>query len=161
MSDHEECRTYLNHVQLQHQHMQQLLERLRSLVVGAKGCSFAFDDAKLLLSDLGDHLARHIAEEEGGGCIDEAVCRCPRLSLQARDLKAQQPRLVAAIERIVAKFEGRNRLGTCSFMVEQEIQQLASDLRLYEESERELLAEAFGVDEGCSTHMDTVPHYPK
>ncbi|WP_425616684.1 hypothetical protein NA78x_000337 [Anatilimnocola sp. NA78] len=154
MSDHEECRAYWDHVQLQHRHMQQLLDKLRSLVVGAKGCSFAFDDAKQLLGDLADQLARHIAEEEGGGCVEEAVCRCPRLSSEARDLKAQQPRLQAAIERITAKFEGRNRLGTCSYMVEQEIQQLAADLRLYEEAERTLLAEAFGVDEGCSTRAD-------
>jgi len=157
MSEHEECRAYLDHVQLQHRHMQHLLEGLRLLVLGAKGGSFAFDDAKTLLGDLADQLARHIAEEEGGGCVEEAVCRCPRLSLQARDLKAQQPRLVAAIDRIAAKFEGRDRLGACAFMIEQEIQNLANDLRHYEESERALLAEAFGVDEDCSTRTSTGP----
>jgi hypothetical protein len=148
---HEDCRAYMDHVRLQHRRMHQLIERLRPLVHGAAGCESAFDDSKLLLEDLADHFARHVAEEVGGGCLEEAVCRCPRLATQGRDAKEQYPRIQAGIARIAAKFTGCERLGSTSRMVEQELEQLARDLSQLESDERHVLREAFGTDESFSS----------
>jgi hypothetical protein len=149
--EHDECRAYMDHIRLQHRQMQQLIERLRPLVHGAAGCESAFDDAKLLVGDLADHFARHVAEEEGGGCLEEAVCRCPRFATQARDVTEQFPRIQAAINRLAAKFTGCECLGSSSRMVEQELEQLARDLSQLESDERHLLREAFGTDESFSS----------
>jgi hypothetical protein len=149
--EHEDCRTYMDHVRLQHRRMHQLIERLRPLVHGAAGCESAFDDARQLLAELADHFSRHVAEEEGGGCLEEAVCRCPRLATQGRDVKEQYPRIQAEIARIAAKFTGCECLGSSSRMVEQELEQLARDLGQLESDERYLLREAFGTDESFSS----------
>jgi len=149
--EHDECRVYMDHVRLQHRRIQQLIERLRPLVYGAAGCEAAFVDAKHLLGDLADQFARHVAEEEGGGCLEEALCRCPRLANQGRDVREQYPRIQAEIARIVAKFDGCERLGSASKMVEQELEQLARDLCQLERDERYILREAFGTDESFSS----------
>lgn len=151
MSEHEDCRTYTDHIRLQHRRFRQLIESLRPLVCGAAGCESAFDDAKQLLGDLADSFARHVSEEAGGGCIEEAICHCPRLAQQARDISAQYPKIRAAIERIAANFTGCDRLGTSSRMVEQELDQLARDLDRLESEERYILREAFGTDESFSS----------
>ena len=149
--EHDDCRAYMDHIRLQHRRMHQLIERLRPLVHGAAGCESAFDDSKLLLVDLADQFARHVAEEESGGCLEEAVCRCPRLAMQVRDLHEQFPRIQAEISRMAAKFTGCERLGSTSRMVKQELEQLARDLGQLESDERHLLREAFGTDESFSS----------
>ena len=151
MSEHEECRAYMDHLRLQHRRSHQIIERLQPLVCGAAGCESAFNDAKQLLVDLADQLARHVAEEAAGGCLEEAVCRCPRLSPQARDVDAQYTRIQAEIARMLAKFAGCERLGSVSRMVEQELKQLAGDLCQLESDERHILREAFGTDESFSS----------
>lgn len=147
MSDQMDCRTYVDHVRLQHHQIHRLLDRLRSAIYGAEGCEIACEDARLLLGDLRDRLERHFAEEEGGGCVDEAVSLCPRLSKQAQDLDAQHPRLLAAIDRIRAKFEGCSRLGANRRIVELELDEFTRDYAYFEESERSVLREGFGIDE--------------
>jgi hypothetical protein len=151
MSEHEDCRAYMDLIRLQHRELRQLIERLRQLVRGAAGCESAFDDAKQLLGGLADHFARHVVQETGGGCIEEAVCRCPRLAPQVRDVTAQYPRIQAEIARMVAKFTDCRRLGPTSRMVEQELEQLAQNLDRLESDERYILREAFGTDESFAS----------
>jgi hypothetical protein len=149
--EHEDCRAFVDHVRLQHRRLNQMIERLRPLVHGAAGCESAFDDAKQLLGDLRDQFARHVAEEVGGGCLEEAVCRCPRLARQGHDVNEQFPRIQAEISRMAAKFTDCRRLGSSGRMVEQELEQLARDLSQLESDERHLLREAFGTDESFSS----------
>lgn len=151
MSEHEDCRTYMDHTRLQHRRLQQIVERLRPLIHGAAGCDTAFLDAKQLIGDLADHFGRHVAEEAGGGCVEEAVCRCPRLSPKARELNAQYVQIQTTIARIAARFASCDRLGNNCRIVEQELEQLARDLCRLESDERYILREAFGTDESFSS----------
>lgn len=151
MSEHEDCRTYMDHIRLQHRRLHHLVETLRPLVCGAAGCESAFADAKHSLGELAEHFARHVAEEAGGGCVEEAVCRCPRLGAQAREVAAQYPQIQAEIAQIAAKFVGCARLGASSRIVEQELEQLARDLGRLESDERYILREAFGTDESFAS----------
>jgi hypothetical protein len=151
MSEHEDCRTYMDHTRLQHRRMNQIVERLRPLIHGAAGCDTAFVDAKQLIGDLADQFGRHVAEEAGGGCVEEAVCRCPRLSPQACELNAQYVQIQATIARIAARFAGCDRLGNSCRLVEQELEQLGRELCRLESDERYILREAFGTDESFSS----------
>ena len=147
MSEHEDCRTYMDHIRLQHRRLHHLVESLRPLVCGGAGCGSAFADAKQTLVDLADQFAKHVAEEAGGGCVEEAICRCPRLASQAREVTAQYPKIQAEIAQLADRFAGRTELGAASRVVEQELEQLARDLGKLESDERYILREAFGTDE--------------
>lgn len=155
MTEHEDCRTYMDHIRLQHRRLRHLVDSLRPLVREAAGCEAAFADAQQAVGDLADHFARHVAEEAGGGCVEEAVCRCPRLAAQAREVTAQYPRIQASITRIADRFSGCTRLGPSCRAVELELEQLAGDLGKLESEERYILREAFGTDESfASIHAE-------
>ncbi|QDU30671.1 hypothetical protein ETAA8_58180 [Anatilimnocola aggregata] len=151
MSEHDDCRAYTDLIRLQHRELRRLIEQLLPLVRVAGECNSAFNDAKQLVGDLADHFAKHVAQETGGGCVEEAVCRCPRLKLQVRDVYAQYPKIQAEIARIFAKFVSCGQLGSTSRMVEQELVQLAQSFDRLESDERYILREAFGSDESFAS----------
>lgn len=150
MSEHEDCRAYMDHLRLHHRHLQQVIERLRSLVFGASGCETAADEARQLLGSLTEHFDHHVAQEAGGGCLEEAICRCPRLAEQAREVSAQYPRIKDRIARLASRFADNKQLGRMGRVAEEELAQLARELSKLESDERYILREAFGIDESFS-----------
>lgn len=106
------------------------------------------------LSALRDELSRHFAEEEDGGCIEEAVCRCPSMSREAQQLELQHETLLDQLEQLIV----RHRLTTmnveCIDSVKQEFEEFSQQLHAHEAAENSILQHAFGgsfgIDEPCS-----------
>jgi hypothetical protein len=151
MFEHEDCRTYIDHVRLLFRHIDQMVQRLKEKVNDATGSVAACEDARHLIADIADKFGAYVAEERGGGCIDEAVCRCPRLAPQEREINLQYPHVQRMIERITRMLAGCDVLGTSGREIYQEIEQLAAALSKLESDERYLLREAFGADESFSS----------
>lgn len=151
MFEHEDCRTYVDHVRLLFRHLTQMVDQLRIHVNAAKGSVAACEDARHLISDIRDRFDSYVAEERGGGCIDEAVCRCPRLAPQEREITQQYPRVQALIQQVTRQLDGCDMLGTTGRGVAEDVDALAAALSKLESDERYLLREAFGSDESYSS----------
>jgi hypothetical protein len=52
---------------------------------------------------LRDHLREHFVQEEQGGFLEESIARMPRLSVAAREVVAEHPRLLAELDTLVDK----------------------------------------------------------
>jgi len=55
------------------------------------------------LQELRDHLRDHFVQEEQGGFLEESIARMPRLSVAAREVVAEHPRLLAELDTLVDK----------------------------------------------------------
>ena len=55
------------------------------------------------LLELRDHLREHFVQEEQGGFLEESIARMPRLSVAARKVVAEHPRLLAELDTLVDK----------------------------------------------------------
>lgn len=60
------------------------------------------------LRTLRGELCHHFLQESQGGCIEEAVCRCPRLSNEAQRIEHEHPRILARLDEIIAVASNRN-----------------------------------------------------
>lgn len=151
MFEHNDCRTYVDHVRLLFRHLHQMVEQLKGKVKDATGSIAACEDARHLIADIGDRFGAYVAEERGGGCIDEAVCRCPRLAPHEQEINRQYPQVEIVIETIQCMLAGCDVLGTSGRDVSKEVERLAAAISKLESDERYLLREAFGSDESFSS----------
>jgi len=108
MRDYNECQAYINHLLAEHRRLHTLL-RLASAAINQSGDphrdASPVDMAKIL-RHAREELQHHFAEEEGGGCLNEAVSRCPSLSPEAKRIEAEHPGLLYEIDRLITLAEG-------------------------------------------------------
>jgi hemerythrin HHE cation binding domain-containing protein len=87
MNEPEECAAYAEHLHHEHSRLNRLL-----LEIGHEIDQFGRPNAATGLlkrleeriTDLSSQLKAHFAEEEDGGCLEEAVTRCPSLAAEVR-----------------------------------------------------------------------------
>ena len=146
MNGANQCGTYLQHIQAEHHRLNRVLAEI--------GRQFAIPSCEASaqamlrgiregLEGLLDELRRHFAEEEDGGCLDEAAAHCPSLGPRARDLVHEHPHLDRELEHLIAAMktgEGDGKEWQYKF------ETFASDLRAHERAENQVLQTAFGGD---------------
>jgi hypothetical protein len=99
---------------------------------------------------LRDELAQHFAEEEAGGCIEEAVCRCPRLASEARHVERQHPVLLDELDGVIAlaRVLQPGRVGRQTLL--NEFDEFAANLKKHESAEDHILQVGFGTGIVCN-----------
>jgi chromosome segregation ATPase len=140
------CGAYLEHLQAEHHRLNcALIEIRRQFAELNRGASSpdALDRLIERLEDLRRELRSHFAEEEKGGCLEEAVARCPSLGPQNKDLMGEHPQLIRALEQLPAAMKGR---ATNQEAWQQQFEAFAADLRAHECAENRLLQTALGGD---------------
>ena len=60
------------------------------------------------LLELRDHLRDHFVQEEQGGFLEESIARMPRLSMAAREVMAEHPRLLTELDALVEKLPAQD-----------------------------------------------------
>lgn len=159
MKDHAEWISYVNHLRMEHEHLQRSVQavdaELRQEEVVAE---------KLVppLEALAGELSHHFAEEETGGCLDEAVSVCPSLSPQAERLKAEHAELREAAECMVQKGRAsvseRAQNGTAPdgtiFQLREMFADFARRLLTHEHTESEIMRQAFGIADNGESYDD-------
>jgi iron-sulfur cluster repair protein YtfE (RIC family) len=143
MREDAECRSYVNHLFAEHRRLQHLLRQARKAIVGGGDRKSPVECAAALV-DVEHELRRHFAEEEAGGCLDEAVSRCPGLSTEVGTIEADHPRLLARLEALVRR--AQDCRGTPESRVElgRDFDDLLRDLQAHEAAENNVLRKGFG-----------------
>lgn len=147
MRDDGEIRCYVQHLATEHRRLHGILRRLQDSLVYAVGPDEAptFIEVVRILGVLRDELTHHFAQEDAGGCLDEAVSHCPRLSAEARRIAAEHPELLADVDRLIAGVQGLEPTSVNQFALQREFAALFHKIRAHEKSEAELLQQGFGT----------------
>lgn len=105
-----------------------------------------------------DHGAKlvilHVKEPpEGGGCLAEAVSRCPALSDEARVIEAQHPALLSRLGVLRNQISAAEPTAECRVETLHEFDDLLRELHAHEAAENNVLRHGFGtnvVDDGTA-----------
>ncbi len=107
MNGNDDCRTYVEHLRIEHIHIHHSLEELQHLVANAVAWSQENPAPALLvrLRQLREKLVRHFRQEEEGGCLEEAQSRSPCLSEDVRTLQAEHAGFLTALDGMIGEAE--------------------------------------------------------
>ena len=147
MRDDTDCRCYVDHLIAEHRRLHGCLRQMRVALAHSLGSgdSPSFAPVEHSLSRLREELARHFAEEDAGGCLEEAVSRCPRLAAEAGRIEAEHPQILADLDRLAAKTRQLAATHEHQLAVERDFERLCQRLREHEKAENSLLAQGFGI----------------
>lgn len=147
MREDPECRCYVDHLIAEHRRLHSLLRQMRSEMAHSvepdEQPSFA--GVQRVLTRLRQELAQHFAEEEGGGCLDEAVSRCPRLAGEAKRIENEHPQILAELNGLIAQSQTLPPTHPNQLALQREFDRLCQQLRQHEKAESVLLSQGFGV----------------
>jgi hypothetical protein len=91
-------------------------------------------------------LTHHFRDEEQGGCLEEAVARCPALSADVQAIEAEHPQLLAELDSLIRRCGAST---TCTANEAEEVQiavqALVNKLRTHEALENRIMERGFGV----------------
>ena len=145
MTDLDGSRAYVVHLRAEHQRLHDVVRRIFGLFHVPDEEPH---DSKLRLVEglrsLRDELSRHFSEEEEGGCIEEAICRCPSLSSEGVALEGQHPALLWRLEIILGCVE-TVAVAHVPSEIERKFAEFAQQLHEHEARKNRLLARAFGA----------------
>lgn len=148
MRAYDECRCQVDHLIAEHRRLHRMLRVARNAIMplGAATGNVPGADIVKLLGEVREELEHHFAQEEGGGCLEDAVSRCPSLSDEARRIKAEHPQLLESIDRLIAQAQDADRSVQGRIAVAREFDELCAQLDAHEGAENALLRKGFGTN---------------
>lgn len=148
MKDFETCRTYLTHATAEHRRLGKSLLQAIAMIPNWEATSAVWrEPMREHLTHLRAELAHHFAQEEQGGCMEEAIAQNPAVGEAADQTVAEHPRLLGQLDAMIvglATMPDGDAQAARQF--EQEFRQFVADFHQHEKSERKVLEEGFGVN---------------
>lgn len=144
MNDQELIYPLLRHLDAEHRRLNKDVCKLEQAFAKWKANDSQEMRSKVLveLCTVEQELLRHFTEEEKGGCMEEAVSRCPQLADAALRLEAEHEDILHRIEVLVRHLQtpanqDTNALGA-------EFTEICRQVHRHETEEDRILAHAFG-----------------
>jgi hemerythrin len=150
MCDNAESKIYVNHVLVEHRRLHSMLHKARRAIEQTSGPDrdVTLQQVAAILRQVRNELAHHFAEEEAGGCLEEAVSRCPRLATALKEIEREHPALLTEVDRLIAMAEDGPADLQHRIMIEREFDELCTQLHAHEAAEYAVLRDGFGVANG-------------
>lgn len=148
INDVEEFRAYIVHMISEHRRLHeavQTIEQRWRLVDMEAASEDTVTELVAGLEQLRNELRHHFAEEESGGCIEEAVTRCPSLSQDAARIEHEHVSLLDQLGQIVEQLRqvcvdaSLANASHCAF------EDFVKRLHAHETAENEILEQGFGI----------------
>jgi hypothetical protein len=128
----------------EHRRLDDLLQKVRdSIVATGETGRLPMADVVPMLRSVREELERHFAEEEEGGCLDEAVSRLPKLAAEANRIETEHPDLLRQLDALIKTASDRETHAPDA--LEEPFRKLHQQLRRHEAAENKLLKEGLGV----------------
>ena len=146
MWDDDECRCYFDHLLAEHRRLHSMLREMRAAIVNSTkpDGEASFAEVAQTLQRLHRELEHHFAQEEAGGCLDEAVSRCPRLSGEAKRVEAEHPDILAEVNGLIQLATSQEPNDESRLAIQKGFERLYQRLLSHEAAENRILAEGFG-----------------
>ena len=148
MLPYDDCEPYVQHLLTELRRLHTMLRLARAAIrhsAGPDGHNTTPETVRIL-RQVREELAHHFAEEEGGGCMEEAVSRCPRLSADATRVQAEHRDLLGRLDALLAEVLDSKHTVANRILVAREFDELCSILHAHEAAENEILRQGFGVN---------------
>jgi iron-sulfur cluster repair protein YtfE (RIC family) len=145
----EECRPFVEHLRREHRRLHEALAQTELALAEASRTDDPARKAPAIarrLSDLRDELARHYAEEEAGGCLEEALLRSPTVSPEVKRVQAEHPVFKQDMDRLVAKAAKLAKTPSDWAELRHDYHEIAAKLRMHEAAENRILLYGFGAE---------------
>jgi hypothetical protein len=147
---HETNPFYLQAV-AEHRELHAAVERIRKLLVDRRDLDATPEHVAAATRDireLRDKLARHFAQEEEGGYLEEAVGRFPAVAPQAATLQRQHAALLKLANLMLADAETGDKAPAVWRKLQADYDPFAKRINVHEAAENVLLQRAFNEDLG-------------
>lgn len=148
MKDHDVQFAYVDHMQSEHLKLDQLIRRTLASVPTWEELDAADWLARMKngLVQIHIELAHHFRDEEQGGCLEEAVARCPKLSAEVQRIESHHDELLSRLSDLIDRCQCGGKLtAQQSRALEQELRQVVRELRSHEALENKIMQEGFGM----------------
>ena len=144
MTEIDSSRAFVVHLCVEHRRLHDTVRSILAILDERKtraGCAPALLEKLALLRN---RLTSHFATEEQGGCLEEAVCRCPQLSAAVTELEREHPVLLVDLETLIDRTD---KLPNSDDMegIAIDFSDFADRLRAHEAGENRILQQAFGA----------------
>ena len=110
MNGQDECRAFVLHLLDDHRRLEGKMLRIKH-AIDESGDEVTADTKESIcheLVSLRKEMAHHFHQEESGGCIEEAVCRCPTLAAEATELEHEHESLLELLGKSIVLAEGEH-----------------------------------------------------
>ncbi len=139
---------YVDHMLSEHRRLDQLIRRTLAAVPSWEELDAAdwLPRMRSGLVAIQTELAHHFRDEEQGGCLEEAVARCPQLSAEVQKIAAQHNEILARVSELVDRCQCCGKLTPQQARgLEQELRQIVRELRIHEGLENRIMQQGFSV----------------
>jgi hypothetical protein len=137
---------HLNHLRAEHRRLHKgVLDLKRTFNAWVdSGAQQPVADILAELSSLHDELMEHFTEEEQGGCLEEAVSRCPRLADTALRIEAEHEDILDRLRHLVVRLEAQPLTLPEVKAIEGYFLELCQEIQRHEAAETQVMTAAFG-----------------
>lgn len=150
MRDFDDCRPYVEHLRLEHEHLHDVLRRLQSQLSELCRCEqqrqAQVQGFVTSLCDLRAELMRHFAEEEEGGCLEEAESRSPSVAAEVKRVRAEHAMLRKEMDRLADSATALLDAPRGLASIYEDFVKLAAAIRNHEAAENRILLYGFGAE---------------
>lgn len=159
MRTYDDCEAYINHLLAEHRRLHRLLLDARKAI--AASFDLQRDEWRSsvvkVLGDVRGTLQSHFAEEEGGGCLDQAVSFRPSLASKMKRIEEEHPRLLAQVDQLIAQVEDGGTTPAEHVSLVTAFDELCRELHSHEAAENEVLRRGFGANLESDSNGETIP----
>jgi hypothetical protein len=147
MSNSDERFAYVDHMLAEHRRVERLVRRTLAVIPAWEEA----DQPQWLplmvqgLTSIRVELAHHFQSEEQGGCLEEAVARCPPLATDVQCVQRQHNELLEHLDELIARCQTTAASAAKARAVDQELRHVVRELRLHEAHENRIMQRGFGV----------------
>jgi hypothetical protein len=148
MNDRDEKFVFVDHLIAEHRRLDQLIRRAIALVRPLDCHSEQWlPQLTAGLAAIRMELAQHYGEEDRGGCLEEAVARCPAVAPDVQRLICEHEELLERLDDLIASCQ----TASCPTegqvqALEQELRLIVRELRRHEAQESRVVERGFGVN---------------
>jgi len=139
----------MSHLLAQHRELHDLLVDAREKFDRPPG-AVARAEAAGRLGTLRQHLARHFAQEEQGGFMEESLTRMPRLARAVGRVMAEHPTLLADVDGLLERLAARDSGGEAWQQAGRDFEAFAARLLTHERNENAVVEEGYNEDLGLA-----------
>lgn len=144
----DECKTYVDHLLAEHRRLHRLLRHVRQTIAGRVDAAPADWQRGIVkvLRDLRGTLQCHFADEEEGGCLEQAVSFRPALAGDMQRIEEEHPRLLAHVDRLIAQVEDGDATPAEHVALTIAFDDLCRELDTHEAAENDILRRGLGAN---------------
>jgi hypothetical protein len=138
----------MGHLLAQQRELHDLLLEARDAFAASSHAAGAVATAHRRLTGLRQHLARHFAQEEEGGFLEESLARMPRLAAAARNVLADHPTLLVELDGLLERLAARDIDSEAWRQAGRDFEVFASHLLAHERNENAVVQQGYNEDLG-------------